>query len=388
MNRNRNIFWSYKTALLVLSLFSPVLAQAETFDVMVRNNSFSPNDITIEVGDTVRWTNNSGFHDVTADDNSFASQTSSNFTFSHTFQSIEEVLYYCSVHSSPGLNRNTNMNGRVNVVAATESPDVSVDSVDAGDGQHKAGEDLNIKVALSNSSGTDSGAFNINFYASVDASIDEGDTLLGSQAVSNIAAGGGRNIDEDVNLPESLAAGDYFIGAIIDLDDSNSGNNVNLDETPIYVFKIFIMNAGLNDAWFNPATDGQGFFITIFADLGFVNVAWFTYDTELPPVDAVSNLGDPGHRWFLAGGLFAEDEAVLNIQMTSGGLFDTATEIQRTDPEGSDGTLILTFSDCQSGTIEYDITSIDAQGTVPIQRIAFDNVALCETLLRASQASQ
>jgi len=32
-----------------------------------------------------------------------------------------EVLYYCSVHSAPGRNINTNMNGRINVVEATQA---------------------------------------------------------------------------------------------------------------------------------------------------------------------------------------------------------------------------------------------------------------------------
>lgn len=378
----------FKLLFLGLAMMSSTLALAETHDVQVGNNFFSPNDLTIEVGDTVRWTNNSGFHDVTADDNSFASQTSSSFTYSRTFSSVAEILYYCSVHSSPGLNINTNMNGRINVIEAAASADVSVGSVDVADGSHKAGEDVNIKVSLSNLGTADSGTFNISFYTSTDSSIGTDDTLLGSQAISNISAGASENIDENFNLPEALTAGDYFIGAIIDLDDSNTGNNSNVDETSIFVFTKFIMNAGLNDAWFNPATTGQGFFLTVFPDLSFVNLAWFTYDTELPPEDATANLGDPGHRWFLAGGLFADNEAVLNIQFTSGGLFDTATEIQQTDPPGSDGTVILSFDNCKSGEVEYDITSIDAQGTVPISRVAFDNVALCEALLRESQGTE
>ena len=75
----------------------------------------------------------------------------------------------------------------------------------------------------------------------------------------------------------------------------------------------------------------------------------------------------------------------MNIELTSGGLFDAASEVLRTDPVGSDGTLTLRFDNCSSGTIEYDITSIDAQGTVPIQRVADDNEALCIALLRDSQ---
>ena len=143
----------------------------------------------------------------------------------------------------------------------------------------------------------------------------------------------------------------------------------------------FTMNAGLNDAWFYPITAGQGFFITVFPALGRVSVAWFTYDTELPPLDATANLPDPGHRWMTGLGIIDGDRAVMNIDITSGGLFNTATTIQHTDPAGSDGTITLIFYDCSSGLIEYNITSIDQQGSIPIQRITPDNVALCEALI-------
>jgi hypothetical protein len=140
------------------------------------------------------------------------------------------------------------------------------------------------------------------------------------------------------------------------------------------------LNAGLNDAWYDPLTDGQGFFISIFPGLGTASLAWFTYDTELPGDDASANLGDPGHRWLTALGPIMGNQVFMDIEMTSGGLFDTATEIQRTDPPGSDGTIILTFTSCNSGTVEYDIPSIDRQGSVPIKRVADDNIALCEVL--------
>ena len=140
------------------------------------------------------------------------------------------------------------------------------------------------------------------------------------------------------------------------------------------------MNAGLNDAWYNPETDGQGFFITVFPDLNAVSLAWFTYDNELPAEDATANLGDPGHRWLTAVGPIEGNQAIMEIEMTSGGLFDTTTLIDRTEPPGSDGTIILTFDSCNSGTIEYDIPSINRQGNVPIRRVADDNIVLCEAL--------
>jgi len=142
----------------------------------------------------------------------------------------------------------------------------------------------------------------------------------------------------------------------------------------------FEMNAGLNDAWYNPYTSGQGFFITVFPVLDKVSLGWFTYDTELPPIDAMANLGDPGHRWMTALGPIDGNQAVMNITLTSGGIFDFPTEVERTDPKGSDGTLTLTFDGCNSGTVEYDIPSINRQGIVPIRRVADDNIALCETL--------
>ena len=146
-------------------------------------------------------------------------------------------------------------------------------------------------------------------------------------------------------------------------------------------FNDFRMNAGLNDAWYYPVTSGQGFFINVFADAGVVSLAWFTYDTELPPDDATANLGDPGHRWMTALGPITGNKVFMNIEMTSGGLFDTPTEIIRTDPPGSDGTIILTFYSCNSGSVEYDIPTIKRKGVVPIQRVAEDNVVFCEALI-------
>jgi hypothetical protein len=140
------------------------------------------------------------------------------------------------------------------------------------------------------------------------------------------------------------------------------------------------MNVGLSDAWFDPSTDGQGFYVSVLSDLGLVTLAWFTYDTERPPDDVTANLGEPGHRWMTALGSFTGNQAIMNIEFASGGIFDTATAIERTDPPGSDGTITLTFDSCQSGTVTYDIPSIDSQGIVPIQRLTADNIELCEEL--------
>lgn len=154
------------------------------------------------------------------------------------------------------------------------------------------------------------------------------------------------------------------------IDQAVRGFLVDQNENP------FVINAGLNDAWFNPETDGQGFFVSVFPDLGAVALSWFTYDTSLPPDDAISYLGDAGHRWLNAIGPIDGRQSVMEVSMSSGGLFDTASEVT----EVVDGTIILTFDDCNTATVEYDIISAGLKGTVPIRRVAADNIALCEAL--------
>jgi hypothetical protein len=139
------------------------------------------------------------------------------------------------------------------------------------------------------------------------------------------------------------------------------------------------INAGLNDAWYNPATDGQGFLISVFPEIKQMFLAWFTFDTERPPEDVTAKLGEPGHRWLTAQGPYDGDTAKLTIFMIEGGVFDAAVPPATTDPAG-DGIMTLEFADCTEGLVSYEITSLGISGEIPIQRISPDNVSLCESL--------
>jgi hypothetical protein len=143
------------------------------------------------------------------------------------------------------------------------------------------------------------------------------------------------------------------------------------------------MNAGLNDAWFNLETNGQGFFIIVSPEIKQIFLAWFTYDTERPPEDVTAILGEPGHRWLTAQGEYEENVALLDVYITSGGVFDSPEPETVTEP---DGEIMLEFSTCNAGTITYDIPSIDRQGVVPIERIVLDNVELCYVLGKQVEA--
>lgn len=114
--------------LVVILITSDIIAQT-THDVTVANFSFTPSQLTIKVGDIVRWTNSGGFHNVVADDNSFTSGAAStiNWVYEHRFNSPGSNPYYCSVHGGPG---GVGMSGVITVQAATDVDDKVLTNTD------------------------------------------------------------------------------------------------------------------------------------------------------------------------------------------------------------------------------------------------------------------
>jgi hypothetical protein len=139
--------------------------------------------------------------------------------------------------------------------------------------------------------------------------------------------------------------------------------------------EAFAINGGLTDTWFNPATDGQGFFISVFPAESRIVLAWFTYDTELPGDNVTAHLGDPGQRWLTAQGSYAGNEVELQVYSSGGGLFDQNPPAPVHEALGS---ILLQFYDCNSGSLTYELPSIGRSGVIPIERLAPDNVTQCE----------
>jgi hypothetical protein len=137
------------------------------------------------------------------------------------------------------------------------------------------------------------------------------------------------------------------------------------------------INAGFNDAWYNPLTPGQGFFITAFPVLGQMFLAAFTFDAESPDPGPKAIFGAADQRWLTAFGDFSGNTALLEVEVTSGGLFNAIAPIPGQVPGG---TLTVEFADCRFGTIRYNFPDSGLTGIIPIQRLAEDNVALCEAL--------
>ncbi len=87
---------------------------------------------------------------------------------------------------------------------------------------------------------------------------------------------------------------------------------------------------------------------------------------------------------FTAQGSYDGDTANLTIYSSEGGVFDSPDPPVTTPPE-SIGTMTVEFADCLEGLVSYEIPEQGLSGEIPIQRVANDNVALCEALGASSE---
>lgn len=100
-------------AIFLILLGLPAFALAQTTHIVNQSSlTFSPDAITIEVGDTVRWVYGGGSHTVTNGTgtgdpnvgNLFdAPLNSSNTTFEYTFTNAGDVPYFCRPHVNFGM---------------------------------------------------------------------------------------------------------------------------------------------------------------------------------------------------------------------------------------------------------------------------------------------
>ncbi len=86
---------------------SPTRPQSGTIEVQVRATSFSPSQVTITPGSTIRWVNQGSIlHTVTPDGHSEwerATLSNAGETFSHTFREEGVYAYFCEPHRAVGM---------------------------------------------------------------------------------------------------------------------------------------------------------------------------------------------------------------------------------------------------------------------------------------------
>ncbi|WP_372936221.1 T9SS type A sorting domain-containing protein [Mariniphaga sediminis] len=108
--------------LLLTSLLFVLLVQAQTkYVVEASNTVFTPDELSIQAGDTVEWRNVEGWHNVNGQQTtfpenpeSFGNQEGNGWVYSHVFTTVGSYNYRCNPHASLG------MTGKIEVRAAND----------------------------------------------------------------------------------------------------------------------------------------------------------------------------------------------------------------------------------------------------------------------------
>jgi hypothetical protein len=262
---------------------------------------------------------------------------------------------------------------------AATAPDLVVDKPQISTSSARPGQSVVVTTEASNQGNGPADPTQIEFILASSPSLSESDHLLGTADVAGLS--GGASTEKSLMVSLNVTPGMYWVGTCVASDVTELDSDNNCDVTgPITVEEtetLIPINTGLNDAWFNADTNGQGFFFNVFPDGNTVFLSWFTFDINRPDNSVPFELGDPGQRWLTAQGGYDQGVASLNVFLTEGGRFDSGTPVPVTDPQPY-GTMTVSFSDCNHGEINFDLPSVSESGTIQITRVSGDNITECE----------
>jgi len=112
---------------------------------------------------------------------------------------------------------------------ATASADLLVSAL-SGPGVSAAGATITVTETTKNQGSGAASASTIKFYLSTNATFGTGDVLLGSRAVSSLAAGASHSTLTSLAIPSGTGSGNYFLLAVSDatqvVSEAKEGNNV------------------------------------------------------------------------------------------------------------------------------------------------------------------
>ncbi len=157
-----------------------------------------------------------------------------------------------------------------------------------------------------------------------------------------------------------------------DGDGQRDGNDTDCQES------VFTINAGLNDAWVSEDAPFQGLFFTVFEDLGLFFLSWFTFDVVAPDPGTMATFGAADQRWVTGAGTYSGDTVTINVELTSGGIFNSSVPLATQAP--GYGTITIIFVSCNEAIMTYNFPSVGLSGEMTLTRVLTDGVPLCEML--------
>jgi hypothetical protein len=257
------------------------------------------------------------------------------------------------------------------------------------------GTGISVGYVVGNPTPSPSASYRIEWFGSRDTALNADDVRLGTtESEREIIA---NSFQEDSVRLDScrLEAGTWrIIGRLADVvpGDDNPENDIAVAADPLEVLPASdgpavcgdtdpppgLVNPGLNDAWFDRETPGQGLLLAVYPEARTVFAAWFTFDLEPASGAGNANLGAPGQRWLTAQGGWEGNRATLSVVNSTGGTFNR--QDPPVDVDGDYGTMVLDVRDCGTIDLRYELPSVERSGSLTLTRVATDNVALCEAL--------
>jgi plastocyanin len=380
--------------LLCICLAAP--ATAATFNVSVTSNRFVPSSLTIHVGDSVRFTNAGGFHNVAADDGSFrcaqgcdgsggnGTPSGSAWTTTVTFDTAGDIGYHCEVHAGMG------MVGTISVEGTTPPAPFNLN-------QH------GLSGSWANAA-TDSQGVVMTVWPD---HVGPGrGSLFGGWFTYDVTAAGGQrwytvqgdvtDSDDSATMPIYQTQGGAFdtsqatstapVGqAVMHFDDCTHGSlaytfsdgsgrsgtiplarllaNVNCTTDGTNTGGGAYLRSG---AWADLGTSGQGLVMDINPPQSVFFAAWYTFLANADP-----NAGASGQHWYtLQAAIPASFSALTNVGIyeSTGGVFDQHATTA-TAPVGSAD---ITWQSCSLATMAYTFTAgphAGLSGTLDLTRL-------------------
>ncbi len=242
-----------------------------------------------------------------------------------------------------------------------------------------------------------------NLFSPRDLLINMGDTVVWTSDSRGNCDGGGYGGGGGDNCPEhTVTADDYSFSSGASSEDisfsrvfsdageilyhceehSAPGKDINAFMNGRITIQgeqpVFQINAGLNDAWVSADAPFQGFFFTVFPDLEIFFLSWFTFESEQPDEGVTSVFGAPDQRWVTGAGAYSGNSLMVNVELTSGGIFNASEPLASQQP--GYGTITIVFNSCNEAILTYSFPSTGFSEEMTLTRVVPDNVALCEAL--------
>lgn len=120
----------------------------------------------------------------------------------------------------------------------TQNPaDLSITVLDARSGTYGPTDTLDVTSKIKNVGELDSNSYRITFYASTNTQITTSDYVLNSWSMDALSPNEEHHYNFPNVLSEGIPIGEYYIGAILTVSDSNSANNISYDPIRVTIEK-------------------------------------------------------------------------------------------------------------------------------------------------------